>query len=246
MKQAIKSVDQRKDEILADAVLRELEITITHRITDSWRTYRASFVACDEGKQFICTTKPKPKQDVPAVIPPIGAALGVTFRLGHKKCMFSTTREPVPLECDQNSFAIAWPDHLQHLQRRAYKRVSPPAGVVVSVQFWRVSLPASEDRKKREVYYGELEDISAGGMRVDAAHTAAIDAGQSCECLFVPRPGEAPIILDAILRYKEDAGHDRASLGFQFVGLETSFEGREMLARLARVVSDYQNHRNRR
>ena len=116
---------------------------------------------------------------------------------------------------------------------------------MVSVQFWRAPPPGEADRRKREVFYGELEDISAGGMRVDVPRDTPLSAGQTCECLFVPRHGEPPIILDAVLRHTEDAQGERASWGFQFVGLETTAEGRETLARLARVVGNYQFARSR-
>jgi hypothetical protein len=50
-------------------------------------------------------------------------------------------------------------------------------------------------------------------------------------------------VLDAVLRHREAAEQGRASLGFQFVGMETTPEGLRLLDRLVRIVNHFQRSR---
>ena len=235
--------EQQRDEIITDSIGRGVDITLTHRLPRGWQVFRSKLLSGSLHSGKIIVAKPVAPHDTEANTPPVGSSLGVLFRTGHKKCMFGTIREPDPPEAEADQITLCWPDHLQRLRRRAYQRVGPPPGCVVAVQFWRTSSPDGKARETRKPYYGELEDISAGGMRVDAADAAGLTAGDTFECLFVPQRGVPPIILEAVLRHHEAASEGRASLGFQFIGLETTPEGRELLRRLARTVNDYQRSR---
>jgi c-di-GMP-binding flagellar brake protein YcgR len=105
---------------------------------------------------------------------------------------------------------------------------------------WRTQPSQSDAGIERESWYGELEDISAGGIRVNAPASADVRVGETIECLFAPKPGMQPILTEITLRHKEAAVAGRTSLGFQFIGLETTEEGRETLAKLSTIVSQYQ------
>jgi len=245
MTQAPPTTETHRDDILASSVERGLEVTLTHRLPRSWQFFKTRFVTGSPEERLIIVDAPTVRSENSTGIPPVGEILGVTFRMGHKKCMFSTTRQPDAQNAAPGQVTLRWPGHLQRLQRRAYQRVSPPQSSIVTVQFWNVSTEGERDRTSRNIRYGELKDLSAGGVRIDAAEASGFNTGDTCECLFVPKPGAPPIILEAILRHQDDAGAGRLLLGFQFIGLETTTEGRELLTRLSRIVNDYSRHQRK-
>jgi hypothetical protein len=131
------------------------------------------------------------------------------------------------------------------LQRRAYERAAPPHGTIVPVRFWREMPQGESAPETRVVRHGQLEDLSCGGIRIKVSDAQDIAMGCTYRCVFAPRPGKPAVVLEGILRHREAAEHGRASLGFQFVGLETSVEGLRTLDRLARVVSHFQRSHGR-
>ena len=87
-------------------------------------------------------------------------------------------------------------------------------------------------------------DNSISSLKV--ADAVSVEMDRTYKTVFAPRPGKPALILDSILRHREVVEKGRASLGFQFVGLETSTEGLRTLDRLARLVSHFQRFANRR
>ena len=88
---------------------------------------------------------------------------------------------------------------------------------------------------------GLLQDVSGGGCRVeiDAARDPQLCAGDTVGIQFRPDPRSEPLCLDAMFRHTEDLGRGQLSLGFQFVGLEMTAQGRHTLQSLSRVVSTF-------
>jgi len=77
-------------------------------------------------------------------------------------------------------------------------------------------------------------------MRIKVADSKEVQIDQTYRCVFSPRPGKPSLVLDAVLRHREAVDHGRASLGFQFVGMETTQEGLRLLDRIVRIVNDFQ------
>jgi c-di-GMP-binding flagellar brake protein YcgR len=229
---------QTYDELIRGCVERRLPAVLTYRVPEGWRTFKCCFERYVERSGTIFLSWPVSPLDSNLEPPPEGATVGLTFRIGHKKCMFSSVRLQDP--SSDRLFAIRWPKEIHQLQRRAYQRVSPPRGPVIAVRMWRTQPSQSDAGIERESWYGELEDISAGGIRVNAPASADVRVGETIECLFAPKPGMQPILTEITLRHKEAAVAGRTSLGFQFIGLETTEEGRETLAKLSTIVSQYQ------
>lgn len=243
------SVDSRSREVLQSAMDKRLQITITHRFPEGWRQYKSTFQQALLADDMLLVTIPETRHGDPETgFPDAGAVLGVSFRMGHKKCMFETTRVSPPSSANSDSvIALAWPDEIQQMRRRVYERISPPESSVVAVRFWRTACSGDAPAVgKRDVRYGELEDISAGGMRVDVADAEGLHEGDTIECLLTPRPGQPPISCEVTLRHREVSDEHRASLGFQFIGLEASPEGRETLTQLGRIVSELHRIQDRK
>jgi c-di-GMP-binding flagellar brake protein YcgR len=169
----------------------------------------------------------------------------VTFRTGHKKCVFGTVVEPGDGHTTESVVTLRWPDHLQQIQRRLFERAQPPQGTVIPVRLWREGSSAGPREEVRSIRHGQLEDLSAGGMRVKAHDASEFHAGRTYRCVFTPRAGGPSIVVDAFARHRQAADQGRASIGFQFVGLEATPEGRRVLARIARTVSQFQRARSR-
>ncbi len=240
------AADER-DEILRDAVSHQWRTVLTRRTPEGWRTYNSAFASGSRASETIVVRVGSPSDDAPATVLQPGETLGVTFRLGHKKCMFSSVLQSIQQRKETALFRLRWPDHLHQLQRRAYNRVCPPKGSVVAVRFWHEDTEPEGARGARTIRHGQLEDVSAGGLRIKVADPKDMHIGRTYRCVFSPRPGAPPLILEATLRQREAAEKGRASLGFQFMGLQTSPEGRRTLDRLARIVSQFQNaHRRAR
>jgi len=51
--------------------------------------------------------------------------------------------------------------------------------------------------------------------------------------------------VDGLIRHRQAADQGRACIGVQFVGLEATPEGRRVLARIARTVTQFQRTRAR-
>jgi hypothetical protein len=179
------------------------------------------------------TDKPAP------LLPQAGDVVGLTFRRGHKKSLGSALLRAVDRGAERVRFTTAWPEQLQQFQRRAFERGVPPRGTVIAVRFWREDPDGDTAFEQREVRHGQIEDLSAGGMRVKTADVNNLELGATYRCVFAPRVGAPALIVDAALRHRETLPEGRVSLGWQFIGLETTPEGRKALDRLSRIVSQF-------
>jgi c-di-GMP-binding flagellar brake protein YcgR len=227
-----------RDEMVRSSVHRGTPIVMTHRASGGWQVFKSAFVSCLEESEALLVSRPTPSPPEATELPPVGATVGINFRVGHKKCVFATIR--LSDVDDGESMVLSWPDQMYQMQRRAYQRVAPPRDNVVTIRLWRTRKTEGESFGDRQSFYGELEDLSAGGICVNVAESADLSPGETIECLFAPRPGAQPLISEITLRHRAEAGAGRASLGFQFIGLETTAEGRAVLAQLAKIVRQYQ------
>ncbi len=82
-------------------------------------------------------------------------------------------------------------------------------------------------------------------MRIKVADASTIEVGVNYRCTFTPRADKPTFVVDALLRHKEAVGQGRISLGFQFVGLEATDEGRRQLDRLARLAHRFKRTHTR-
>jgi len=229
-----------------EAVRERRPLTITYSLADGWRRCKAAFASGSRASNETTIRLDPPKGDALFPLPAVGAAIGGTFRLGHKKCMFSAAVRALRNKEKPFLLTLNWPEHLAQLQRRAYERAAPPGGAVVPVRFWCESDGADASVHQREVRHGQLEDISAGGMRLKVAGADSLRLERTYKCVFTPHSGKPAFVLDAILRHREAVEQGRASIGLQFVGLEMSDEGLCTLDRLARLAGIYQRSHPRR
>lgn len=246
------TVKQSSDRVLQETINQQRRLVLTHHSPQGWRTFKAVFVSRCESSRTILVKTQLPSGTASPAVPQPEDTLGVTFRVGRKKCMFTTTVVSMERWGEEGVVALRWPDHIHQLQRRVYERAKPPKEMVISVCLCRAeSLSGSPaDRlaglSARTVCHGQLEDLSAGGMRVRVVDALYFQLGSTYRCVFAPRPGRPSLVVDALVRHHEAVEHGRATIGFQFVGLESSAEGQRALDRLARTVSQFQRARSRK
>lgn len=236
---ALVPTDQR-ERLLADAVRRRCRVTLSRRGARGWEDLVGTFFRL-EGGQLVVQLGGAGNEA--KALPAVGDTVGVHFRLGHKKCIFNGTILAVERRSFGFAVRMAQPDQLRQLQRRVFERVAPPDGVVIAVRFWRLEAPEHAPGAQRDVRHGQLEDVSAGGLRIKVAELKGDAVGQLYQCVFSARQGAPAFMIEAVLRHIEATDQGRVSLGFHFVGLESQLEGQQTLERLAKAVSHFQRLR---
>jgi c-di-GMP-binding flagellar brake protein YcgR len=237
---------KQPDQYLTDSIRKERMVVVTVNGPEGWTSFKSKFLpTSQEGKSVAVEIMPDDRREIEFDAEP-GTELGVTFRVGHKKCMFGTVVESVQPKDDTVVAVFRWPNCIMPLRRRAFERATVPDGVVVAVRFWHDDAMSTTGADARTVRHGQLEDISAGGMRVRVASPDEIELGTIYRCAFTPKQGRPAILVEARVRHREAIGHGRGSIGFQYVGLEVTAEGRRALERLTRVVSQYQRAHSQR
>jgi hypothetical protein len=240
-----------RNDIICAAIQKEVPCTIAHRDDTGWATFKSRFCRGDQnGQGLMIDTSAETIADAARRLQ-VGEKVGVTFRRGHKKCMFASVvlRSANRVAEATNGLEIRWPNMLQELQRRVYHR-AVPHGKRILVRMWKggVAARASADASSCGIMTGFMEDISAGGMRVVSteANPETFVTNESVGCSFAPRQRGEPLVLDAVFRHVQLTDRGAAMIGLQFVGLEATEAGRNTLAELARLVAEYQRAQARR
>ncbi len=231
---------------LANSIQRHQRAALTHRSQRGWRMFKGALAAGSaEANSVTVELLPDGPHGGPTGIEP-GETVGVTFRSGHKKCMFSAQVLSRTKDGETDLLTLSWPTALKQLQRRAFERETIPRSEVIPVRFWPDNEAEQDERSPRNVHHGQLENLSAGGMSVKASELLELEQGTVYRCVFAPSQGAQALVVHAKLRHHEAIDRGRASLGFQFIGLEMTSEGRRAVSRIARIVATYQKRRQSR
>ena len=227
--------------LLTAMAQKRVPVTLTNKADNLWRVYKSRFVSL-RGNQLVLA-QPLPDEVDGHMEPAPGQQVAVSFKKGYNKCLFLTQLiktdqyevEPGNLIPVINVYA---PEHIEKIQRRAYKRASALQDEQITVTFWQ----QQTDAAPRQQWHGQLANLSAGGMAIIAGtdETAQLAENEPLSLQFVPLPGQEPICVDARLRHvtsQDQTG--RTVLGIQFVGLDAHEEGRATLRRISRAVSVY-------
>jgi len=234
----------QRDEILLDSIRRKVQVALCVQQETGFSRRKGRFLAGSAASDGL-------KIEVFSASDGDGPLnrddrVGVSFRVGHKKCMFRASVEDVEPRGRSVVVGMKWPAHLRQLQRRSYERVAPPPGVVIAVRFWRSDGGPTSSGQSRDVRHGQLEDLSAGGLRLLVGDCTGLELEKEYQCIFAARTGDCAVLAPGVLRHIEALPSGRASLGFQFLGLEATEEGTTLLGRIARVVSQFKSTRARR
>ena len=245
------------NEAVAAAVERSVPATITIRSSAGWIKLRSRAMAAKDGYLWVKAPTTDPDGQAYPLAP--ADKVGLSFKLKHYKhmCLLTVAGSSKLADEQGNSpsvLRLCLPSKMQRLQRRAYVRAEVPENRVVRASFWLGGIQSEPagTRPDRPVWSGRVVDISAGGFRF-------CTEGRACEYLeiddivgvrLVFGAGRETIFVDAQFRHAEatSAGPDqpenlKALLGFQFIGLSHSAEGREALKTISARVGEFHNQK---
>ena len=252
---------ERKDEIVLTAIERELPCVLTVPLGMGWQTCKARFMLAPDVVGRIVLSAPEAadseEESSTVTAGPVelrsGQRVGVSFRRGHKKCMFSSKVECVHGTAERDPklagcVELQWPETIQEFQRRVYQRAQP-TGRKILVRFWPGGVAKRSEAEAGDagILTGVLQDLSAGGIRILTTDVSPdhFEVGMPIGCAFTPKPRGDVLVLDAVYRHFQPEKDGTGSIGLQFVGLEVSDRGKSMLAQLARIVTDFQRGTSR-
>ena len=240
MSQVVYASDARRDAVVCETARKKTPVVLTRRGPKGWTVAKARMIEADPRLRWLVMERPADAKTSGWSGPAAGELVGVSFRRGHKKCLFSTVvvepNELTAVGAGADVFAVRWPQQLQELQRRAYQRACPPPERRIRVAFG----PPAESCEDSAHQDGLLQDLSAGGIRVRCGEEPLLAVNQSVRLTFALRSRKEQFAVDGTFRHCEALAQGGYAVGFQFVGLETSIAGQELLNRIARVVADFQ------
>jgi len=239
--------------VLIWAASKRVPVMVSLEQEGCWQNVRTQLVEFDAGEKLLkleMTPAAGPGGDGIAVAPAAvqvapGQLVGMTFRRGHKKCVF-VTRVVVLQNAEGSDPASATqvlvlraPRDVRELQRRSYQRITLPPDQFVAVRLWQGGLP-SKDQTVGPSCSGRVGNISLGGILVDIRkeHNPRLAVGENVGVEITPRPGGAPLLVEGQYRHCVITGEDRLGLGVQFLGMERERPGCSTLADVNAFIGD--------
>lgn len=218
------------------------DVTISRATENGWEHLRSRFVALDAQNGVLKITYPMSSSSGPPPEIATGEELGISFRRGHKKCLFVC---PVAMRCREpdeqgeatETLVLRAPKEVRELQRRVYQRLVIPQESFIAVKIWEGGVPVNGG-VAWPLCSGRVANVSVGGILVDVRvdQNPRLCAGDVVGVEITTRPGSPAICLDGQYRHCVITGEDRLGLGFQFVGLEHDIEGRSSVLEVAEFV----------
>ena len=233
-------------ESLQQAISRQIPVLLTCQIDGAWRTLRTRIIGADAGGLWIA--QPTCVEEQPPELS-AGQQLGLSFKFKHHKHILNAAIESVgPLAVSDDeveAIRVRAPRRMQRVQRRAYHRVDVPQNRSVLVTFWLGGKDGAEGEGAL-TWEGWVTNISAGGFQVRIASHGGpgLEVGDLVGVRVELGQEYEPITADA--QFRQETVDDRGiSLqGFQFVGLNETSAGQEVLHRVGSVVCEFQRYQN--
>jgi c-di-GMP-binding flagellar brake protein YcgR len=246
--------ERRRDEILHVAGDRRTPAVITRYGCNGWMSVASRFGHTRSDDECIHLDVAAEELRTPDQALSIGDQVGISFRRGRSKCLFTSVitacdERHAGGSCQPAKITVRWPTNLQQMQRRLYERVSIPPGHVIEIVVWphpggRPGTLGKRDGLRDPVLDGAawtqtgvMSDLSAGGVGVVMEPGRHWNTGETYVCSFRPQEEADALQFDVRLRHVDRTPDGGWSLGLQFVGLETSSAGQCQLAQLASIVT---------
>ncbi|MBX3395148.1 MAG: PilZ domain-containing protein [Phycisphaerae bacterium] len=229
--------------VLNWAVEKQVEANISFAMEGRWVSLRSVFRRFDAGNGIIQVVI---EEDAPESgenrFPGTGEQVGVSFRRGHKKCLFLThvvTAQPEKNADGRTNVGVVLrlPSQVRAIQRRAYQRVIVPENTFVAAKIWEGGVP-TEGAVAWPVCSGRVANISMGGVLIEtrADQNPRLSSGEVVGVEITTRPGES-LLLDGMYRHCVMDGQRRLGLGFHFAGIEHELPGRATIQQLSDFVA---------
>lgn len=229
-------------EALAQAAETRDIATVTFQAAAGWAVVKTRFVNADKGSGVLELELLAGQPDIRSALQ-IGQELGVSFRRGSRKCVFTSCL----LESAEDRGAggrsrhilrLTWPDNLQELQRRLYHRTPVPEGRVIPVDLW-MGRKAEDSANNSLPHRGRMVDVSAGGLSVELPREIRPRWREHDQlaCRFAAGPDRAPIEVAARLTHYTRLADGHVRLGLQFLGLDAGDRGRHAFQQISHLAN---------
>lgn len=229
------------DTLVREAIARHCFVAVSCRAVDGWSGFDSRFLAeAAPGESLLIEYPSRDGNYLPEVVP--GQTLGLSFRRGAKRCVFSaivlgTQRARID-GVEAPAVLVSWPSDVFELQRRLDYRAPIATTDMILVATSRQLNPHTPPEPERTA---RLLDLSAGGLSLgfSAPDYPCWEAGDLVICSFTVPHCEEPFDLVARIRYA-NLTRDMLRVGVQWFGLETTETGRAMLDRVTDLCAHYQ------
>lgn len=231
---------ESRHSIIQWAVQRQVPVVVSVLTEGRWCNLRSQIVRLDRNLLQLLYPLASGRGPVPEIT--VGDELGVSFRRGHKKCIFvspvvmrRTVNTPEGGKAD--TLFVRLPEQMRELQRRAYQRVIVPPERFIAVKVWQGGVP-SPGEPSWPLCAGRVSNISVGGVLVDirADQNPRLGVGDLVGLEITAVQGRKPLLLEAQYRQCAMTGPDRIGLGMQLLGLEHEIPGRASITEVAELV----------
>jgi hypothetical protein len=170
--------------------------------------------------------------------------VGVCIHLGYFKYLFDSTVLATVSQSFSSRILLNPPHTIERVERRLFHRQLLPENLCVKVLFWhRGYLDDCLNEPVENYWQGRLLNLSAGGARfeIEIKHKIHFRIGQVLGIQFTPMSYQKPIFVESYVKYTEIQTDTRYfRIGAEFLGLESSPEGRQTLNRILEAVSQYE------
>jgi c-di-GMP-binding flagellar brake protein YcgR len=236
--------------ILQWAAQRQTALTVSVLAEGRWFNLRSQLLQLDQN--LLQIVYPMGGGEEPAAEIGVGDKLGISFRRGHKKCIFVSPvvmrrAEPGAEGGPVDTLFVSMPDQIRELQRRAYQRVTVPTEHFIAVKVWQGGIP-STNQPSWPLCAGRIGNISVGGVLVDirADQNPRLSVGDIVGLEITVVPGRNPLLVEAQYRHCAVTSVDRIGLGLQLLALEHNLPGRATITEVADFVKGLMRGTTRR
>lgn len=226
--------------ILSEAVKLGLNAKICRMSHGKWIQCTLKLVALNPDA-LVCDLPDEPQTKIGEL--KTDQPVGMSFQLEFQKYIFDCTVASTPTTPSSCQICLTLPDRIEKMPRRAYQRQPVPASLNVNVLFWHRGYADDSSETPEENYWqGKLLNLSAGGAGV----VIPLELAQNfrpCQLVglqFTPMSYQKPVLLEGqLVHIQPDPDKDLLQLGIEFLGLEVTDDGRNILHRLMDIVNDY-------
>jgi len=233
-------------ELIEMAGQRSIPMLITVRANNTWVNLHSR--ALGTRGSHLLLAMPPTEEDVPPHEFVPAERIGVSFKLKHHKHIFAVTvvgQERITFDdgAEWPVLAVVMPTRMQRLQRRAYIRADVPPNRIVRASLWLGGCDCEPAGASPEhpVHFGTVKNISAGGLQLetDSASACDLEAGDLVGMRLVFGTSGETVYADAQFRHREPSG-GKTLMGFQFLGLTETPDGRVVLQVISAKVAEFQ------
>jgi len=232
------------DESLKLAIEKQVPVTLAIQQGGVWLNFPSRLLSTTDKHMLIEFPPPEPGATPHEFTP--AERLGISFKLKHYKHLVTATVvgvvDTVTDGVAVKAVVLCLPTRMQRLQRRAFLRVDVPPNRVVRASFWLGGRKAEpQGASDMPVWTGRVTNLSAGGFQLvcPADRAARLDVGENVGVRIAFGSGEGTVFADAQFRHSEEVASDIV-MGFQFLGLAQTPEGKEALRVISTKVAQFQ------